>query len=176
MCGIRQLLRLDRGLHMLRDSWIGGNVRELNMSIEAASKEVEAEHALLGKKLADVVHLCPERDIRKDCRDCPHAHPVECSLALQDMVGDLLAYMVTHFRHEESLMRRWGLIDACKDMCDRHMEDHGDISEAFGELAAALQGDNPLPRVQDIHSLLQGWLSHHIEEHDQPMLKNLVRL
>ncbi len=142
------------------------------MSVETAWREIEAEHTLLGEKLAEVVRLCPGRETRVNCHACPYAQPLECSYKLQDMVGDLLAYMVSHFRHEESLMRHWGVLASRKDMCDRHMEDHGDISEAFGALAVSLHGDNPLPRVRDIYSLLHAWLGPHIEEHDRPLLEH----
>ena len=145
------------------------------MSVESAWKEIEAEHRLLGEKLAAVVRLCPERESRNDCHGCPHAHSDQCSTSLQDMVGDLLAYMVSHFRHEEALMRNWGLMNQARDLCDRHMEDHGDIAQSFGELASALHGDNPLPRVRDIHSMLLGWLGPHIDEHDHPMLELLAK-
>ena len=145
------------------------------MSVESAWNEIEAEHQLLGEKLTAVVRLCPARETRTDCEGCPHAHSHQCSTILQDMVGDLLGYMVSHFRHEEALMRNWGLMNHARDRCDRHMEDHGDISEAFGELAGALHGNNPLPRVRDIHALLMGWLGTHIDEHDHPMLELLAK-
>ena len=160
---------------MLGRYCLGGTVLELNMSVESAWKEIEAEHHLLGEKLVAVVHLCPTHESRTDCHGCPHALSHQCSNTLQDMVGELLAYMVSHFHHEEALMRRWGLLTHARDVCDRHMEDHGDISQAFRELAKTLHGHNPLPQVRKLQSLLNAWIGPHMMEHDQPLLALLSR-
>ena len=170
---IGQLLRRTTG-HGYASSMDVKHEERPGLSVEAARQEIEAEHHMLTERLSALVRLCPVHSTVSGCSGCVHGNPETCLLSLQDVVGDLLGYMVSHFHHEEALMRRWGLQERAREQCNRHKEAHGDISEAFARLAGSLNGSNPLPRVLEVHGLVQSWLGRHMVEHDGPLLSMIA--
>lgn len=146
---------------------------EINLPFEGIRQEINDEHHLLQAGLDALGSACSVPPSCENCHACPAEQQKYCSEHVLDQVGTLLSYMVGHFHHEESLMRHYNLPDIDRDGCERHIQAHGDIAEAFGKLVIGLRNANPLPHVRELQSLLENWLQHHIAEHDQHLLSAL---
>ncbi len=133
---------------------------------ELMAELIDEEHRLLLHKLADVEAVCPELDVQGDCTACTVGEPEACIDRVTDVLLDLLAYFVEHFRYEESLMKQFGLDAVAKESCDRHREDHGQIAEGFARIIADLNPTTVRPQISNLIALLRRWLDNHISSHD----------
>jgi hemerythrin-like metal-binding protein len=135
--------------------------------------EITEEHRLLRQKLSAVAELCPHALNRCDCAHCTLHSPKHCGNVMADMGEDLMTYMVAHFRNEERVMRDTGLFQSAREACERHMQDHGDLSESALQLLTKLNNDTLPVQIADMSNLLGQWLECHISEHDNAMLELL---
>jgi hemerythrin-like metal-binding protein len=98
-----------------------------------------------------------------DCEKCGYEKWKGCDGMVCDMMGELLIYMLEHFRHEEKLMT-----DAPSILKELHIEDHANLSK---HLADALRNNDPgrtLLRPSDLENEISQWLGRHITKHDVP--------
>lgn len=136
-------------------------------------EEINDEHRMLRQKLSAVAELCPHALSRSDCTRCPdHSHK-HCRRAVFDLSEDLMSYMVSHFRNEERMMRETGLFQRARESCERHMQDHGDMSEAALQLVTHLDECKLSTQIAGLTEILERWMSKHIAQHDRPMLDML---
>ena len=132
--------------------------------------QINEEHRILRQKLASITDLCPDAGTKRHCAGCPPSSREHCSQFLANVGEDLMAFMVSHFRNEEKLMRDSGLFHRSREACEKHMQDHGDLSEAALRLVKELGDDKPVIQIAGFSHLLKHWLETHISRHDQPML------
>jgi hemerythrin-like metal-binding protein len=147
-----------------------GDTREQREHMRA---EINEEHRLLRQKLSAVSELCPDAQNRNDCARCTLRSPKHCSSVMADIVEDLMSYMVAHFRSEERLMRNTGLYHSARNICEQHMQDHGDLSDTALKLLTKLNNGTLPVQIAGMSGLLEQWLENHISEHDNKMLELL---
>jgi len=151
---------------------IQGNAKELGERMRA---EINEEHRLLRQKLSAVAELCPDARNRANCWNCTLRSPKHCNNTIADIGEDLMTYMVAHFRNEERVMRDTGLFQSARETCERHMQDHGDLSESALQLLTKLNNDTLPVQIAGMSSLLGQWLEKHIAQHDNKMLELLEK-
>lgn len=123
---------------------------------------IDGEHAYLTEKLDQAKRIC---DRKKET--CP-AH--EDSLppydkTLDEILTELLAYMVEHFRHEEGLM-----VGLPKWMKEQHVIEHANIAERFSELIRNGGGSEDLiASPSALQGIINNWLEDHIKQWDIPV-------
>ena len=100
--------------------------------------EIDLEHSLLMACVNRLNSVCRIPDSRCSCRDCLARMQSECHADLGNLLGDLLMYLVDHFRTEETLMRSHGVARIAPDFCERHKEDHAAIALTIQELTTNL--------------------------------------
>jgi len=135
--------------------------------------EINEEHRMLRQKLSAVAELCPQAMAGQDCKSCSVHVPKHCCRVVSDLSEDLMSYMVSHFRNEERMMRETGLFQRARESCERHMQDHGDMSEAALQLVTHLDECKLSTQLAGLTSFLERWMSDHITQHDRPMLDML---
>ncbi len=140
-----------------------GNLRE----------EINDEHRMLRQKLSAVANLCPHTLSGSNCTGCPDHSSKHCCRIVSDLSEDLISYMVSHFRNEERMMRETGLFQRARETCERHMQDHGDMSEAALQLVTHLDECKLATQITGLTDFLERWMSDHIVQHDRPMLDML---
>ena len=135
--------------------------------------EIDNEHRLLLRAIEQLRGICCKFDSVEDCRGCPHATAKGCDNYLVETLGDLLMFLVDHFRNEEDLMKigRVTLID--REICERHKEDHAAISHAVQDIIAALAPLKTAQHIRTLHKLLENWVSNHIQVHDMVLVRML---
>lgn len=136
--------------------------------------EIDNEHRLLLRAIEGLRSICEKFEGAGDCQGCPHASSRGCDNFLVETLGDLLMFLVDHFRNEEDLMRigRVSLID--RELCERHKEDHAAISHAVQDIVGALAPQRTADHIRRLHTLLENWVSNHIRLHDMVLVRLLA--
>jgi hemerythrin len=91
------------------------------------------------------------------------------------MLGDLLSFVLEHFRTEEAIMRDSLLLLVDRAVCEAHMEDHAAISGKVQEIVAALDPMNTVVLIRQLDTLLTRWVSNHIALHDTLLVRWVQR-
>lgn len=136
---------------------------------------LDAEHRLLIASIASLRRVCVDHLNARHCGDCAAARRQDCESHLVAMLGDLLAFVLEHFRHEEEIMRNSLLLMVDRDVCEAHMEDHAAISGKVQEIVTALDPMTTVTLIRDLDTLLTRWVSNHITLHDMLLVRWLQR-
>ena len=123
----------------------------------------------LRNKLFSMSRLCGRDDNKHQCEQCTLKERLLCNSTASEVAGDVLSEMVTHFGRQERLMKETGLYRQFRDECERHMADHGDMSEAAAKWLAHPGDGHLAPRVAKLSDILGQWLKRHGEEHDKTL-------
>jgi hemerythrin len=119
--------------------------------------------------------LCIDHVNLPHCGNCENSVRSRCESQLVAMLGDLLAFILDHFKTEESIMRDSLLQLVDRDLCEAHMEDHAAISCKVQEIVAALDPMNSVGLIRDLDALLTRWIVNHIGLHDVLLVRWVER-
>lgn len=127
---------------------------------------IDFEHQMLLNSMSTLRQVCSGFTLRRDCSTCPADSRADCENSLISLLGDLLVFMMDHFRTEEQLMRDSLLVMVDRDLCEAHMEDHAAISSKVQQIVAALDPMQTPSLIRQLDTLLHNWVSHHVVLHD----------
>lgn len=136
---------------------------------------LDAEHRLLLSCIANLRRVCSEHVTSQHCGACPAARRQHCESHLVGMLGDLLSFVLEHFRTEEAIMRDSLLLLIDREVCEAHMEDHAAISGKVQEIVAALDPMHTVVLIRQLDTLLSRWVSNHIALHDMLLVRWVQR-
>lgn len=139
----------------------------------SATSEIEREHQVIQAKLSAVNSICPNIGTLSNCSGCPHDKMAECNTAAAEVAEGVFSYLVAHFGREEQLMKESGLFRQSRDMCEQHMQDHGDMSDAILKILVHLSHSDPITHLNSLADFVQSWLGEHVEQHDAVLLNHL---
>lgn len=159
----------------IADSSAGGRFPELPPELLTGHPHLDAEHSLLLSSIANLRRVCIDQVSFQHCGNCDHARHQQCEGNLVSLLGDLLAFILEHFRTEEEIMRDSLLLMVDRDVCEAHMEDHAAISGKIQEIVVALDRMNTVALIRDLDALLMRWVSNHIALHDILLVRWLER-
>lgn len=145
-----------------------------NIGAASLLTEINTEHALLKDRIATLERICEGLDERTSCAPCSPEKTAGCAKALIQELGDLLAYMVEHFRHEERGMQGCGYADLDDGKYSAHVEDHANISEFFTRIVSDFDERNPCPQAVKLRDLLETWIDTHIGDFDTALFAHLT--
>lgn len=141
-------------------------VDDLPPALLTGYKIIDDGHCHLLASMAILRKICIDRHGLADCSTCSEATRHSCESNLVGMLGDLISFVLEHFKAEEEVMRDSLLLMVDRDHCEAHMEDHAEISGKVQEIVAALDPMNTVSRIRELEALLSRWLTHHIALHD----------
>lgn len=153
----------------------GDGLAELPPELQTGHKHLDAEHALLLKSIQTLRRVCVDQHRFHHCGNCDHERHAQCESDLVSLLGDLLAFILDHFRTEEAIMRDSLMIMVDRDVCEAHMEDHAAISGKIQEIVVALDRTSLVARIGELDALLVRWVSNHIQMHDMLLVRWLER-
>lgn len=147
---------------------------EVPPELLTGNPEIDNEHRLLLRAIEGLRNICDRFEDAADCQGCAHVGARGCDNFLVETLGDLLMFLVDHFRNEEDLMRvgRVSIVD--RELCERHKEDHAAISHAVQEIIGALAPQRTVDHIRRLHSLLENWVCNHIRLHDMVLVGMLA--
>lgn len=129
-------------------------------------KLIDFEHRFLIGAIANLRKICIDQYGLKDCLGCGSAVQQRCEADLVGMLGDVFAFILDHFKTEETVMRDSLLLMVDRDVCEAHMEDHAAISMSVQEIVSALDSHHVVSRIRELDQLLTRWVTNHIALHD----------
>jgi hemerythrin-like metal-binding protein len=140
--------------------------RALPAELLTGHKAIDFEHAQLLSCIETLRSVCVEASLRADCSGCSESQRGTCETHLVGMLGDLLAFVLDHFKTEEDVMRKSLLLSIDREVCHAHIEDHANISAKVQEIVAALDPLKNVVLLRELDSLLQRWIENHVLLHD----------
>lgn len=144
--------------------WLAG--ADLPAELHTGHAAIDFEHRQLLACVQRVRSICDDFGGRGNCTSCSGTSRQTCEDALVGVLGDLLAFILDHFRSEEALMRQSVALTMERAMCEAHMEDHADISGKIQELIVSLNSEKTVILLRELDVLLQRWIRNHILFHD----------
>jgi hemerythrin-like metal-binding protein len=141
-------------------------VADLPPELVTGHQVIDLGHCHLLSTMATLRQICIDHPALSDCGNCTSQTRDRCDGNLVGMLGDLLAFILDHFKAEEEIMRDSLLLMVDRDLCEAHMEDHAAISGKVQEIVAALDVMNTVSRIRELEDLLSRWVTNHIAMHD----------
>ena len=139
------------------------NLTSLPRTLRTGVDLIDREHEYLIDRLDLLKQICGSG--QGSCTSCDDTRQAGCDTTLGEMLTELLAYMVEHFRHEENLM-----VGLPEWMRERHVVEHANIAERFSKLLRDSEADTGIiaspAALQDI---LTHWLENRIQQWDIPI-------
>lgn len=148
---------------------------ELPAGLITGHKMIDLEHRFLIAAIANLRKVCIDHVNFKDCTSCSHERQQRCEADVIGMLGDVFAFILDHFKTEETVMRDSLLLMVDRDVCEAHMEDHAAISAALQEIVSSLDSDHIVSRIRELDALLARWVTHHIALHDLILSRWIAR-
>ncbi len=145
-------------------SWLPG--APLPAELHTGHQAIDFEHRQLMESIQSLRNLCQGFADKKDCGGCQEEKRQSCERHLVGLLGDLLAFILDHFKNEEIVMRDSLLLSFNRDVCEAHMEDHANISAKIQEIIVSLEPMNTVGLLRELDVLLQRWLINHVMLHD----------
>lgn len=138
----------------------------LPQALVTGHRELDFEHALLLDTMRSLRSICAAPPGQPSCAGCQAGDAQRCDRELVAMLGDLLAFILEHFRREEQIMRSSLLLMLERDQCLAHMEDHAAISSKVQQIIARLDTTQTRVLIAELDTLLRTWVDNHIALHD----------
>lgn len=155
------------------DAWLA-NV-ELPPELVTGHQVIDAEHRLLLSSISGLRRICVDQTKHPHCGGCDSTARQQCEMQLVAMLGDVLSFILDHFKTEEAIMRDSLLKLVDRELCEAHMEDHAAISGKVQEIVAALDPMNNVGLIRELDHLLSRWIVNHIALHDMQLVRWVER-
>lgn len=136
---------------------------------------IDNEHRQLMATMAGLNKVCSLQLRAPDCSACTGDQRTVCESNLVALLGDLLSFVIEHFRNEEQIMRDSLLLMIERDICEGHIEDHAAISGKVQQVVAALDPMHTVVLIRELDALLTRWIANHIRLHDQYLVRWVER-
>jgi len=166
---------LASGVGEARASVIVPRMEALPPALETGHQQLDGEHRMLLTTIAALRQVCVDHVGCENCSACSEASRNQCEGNLIAMLGDLLSFILDHFKLEEAVMRDSLLQIVDREVCNAHIEDHAAISGKVQEIVSALNPLRTVSLIRELDALLMRWLENHIGLHDMLLLRWLER-
>lgn len=147
------------------------------MSVEmlTGNTTIDAEHEQLYAILKAARSVCLDASRFQNCAACSEVRRADCENQLVSLLGDLLSFILEHFKTEELFMRESLLIMVDRLLCETHMEDHAAISSRIERLVAALDSTRTVSLLRELDQILGRWVIGHVATHDMALVNWIER-
>lgn len=148
---------------------------ELPPELLTGHRLIDFEHRFLVSSIANLHRVCIDYQTYADCRTCEPDRRARCESELICLLGDVFAFILEHFKNEETIMRESLLLTVDREVCQAHMEDHAAISAKVQEIVSSLDRSHTVSRIRELDALLARWLTNHIALHDMLLSRWISR-
>lgn len=136
---------------------------------------IDFEHRQLLACMMATRQICHDLRGLPTCGQCIPERRSLCESDLIRILGDLLTFILDHFKTEEALMRDSLLLMLDRDVCEAHKEDHAAISASIHEIVARIDPMLTVQRLRELDHLLGRWITNHIMLHDMLLVRWIER-
>lgn len=163
----------DAALDRVAVHWL--TTGQLPPELITGHKLIDFEHRFLVAAIANLRQVCIDLRGLPDCGTCDRQQRTGCESQLVQLLGDLFAFILDHFKTEETIMRDSLLLMVDRDVCQAHMEDHADIAAKVQEIVTSLDSQHIVSRLRELDALLTRWVTNHIQLHDMLLSRWIAR-
>lgn len=139
---------------------------ELPPELVTGHQVIDAEHRMLLSSISGLRRICADQANHPHCGNCDLAARQHCENQLVAMLGDVLSFILDHFKTEETIMRDSLMRMVDRELCEAHVEDHAAISSKVQEIIAKLDPMNSVALIRELDVLLSRWIVNHVALHD----------
>lgn len=136
---------------------------------------IDADHQQLYAILKAGRSVCLDMAAHRSCSACAPERRDHCENHLLKLLGDLLSFILDHFKMEEAMMRDSLLVMVDRMRCESHVEDHAAISSKIERIIAALDSLHTVDLLRELDFLLGAWITKHIATHDMALVNWIER-
>jgi hemerythrin-like metal-binding protein len=137
---------------------------------------IDTQHEQLADLTRKLGQICVRAEqTGESCRQCPADFHLSFTNRLTDLIGDLIAFMMTHFAYEERLMRQLPATEACKQHMSSHKLAHAEISQRLSELTLKLDDEDPMACSLRLQRVITSWMGNHTEFLDADLASELAK-
>jgi hemerythrin-like metal-binding protein len=136
---------------------------------------IDFEHRQLLACMTATRQICHDLRGMPTCGQCISERRILCESDLIQILGDLLTFILDHFKTEDALMRDSLLLMLDRDVCEAHKEDHAAISASIQDIVARIDPMLTVQRLRELDYLLGRWMTNHIMLHDMLLARWLER-
>lgn len=151
------------------------SVGELPPQLVTGHQIIDTEHRFLIAAIANVRRICVDHVALENCIACGKNVQDHCEGNLIGLLGDVFAFILDHFKTEESIMRDSMLMVVDRELCQAHMEDHAEIAAKVQEIVSALDSQHIASRIRELDALMSRWVTNHIAMHDMVLSRWVAR-
>lgn len=144
--------------------WV--NTGDLPPQLITGHPMIDREHRFLIASISNLRRICIDQARFQDCVSCGADQQRLCDKNLISLLGDVFAFILDHFKNEESIMRESLLLVIDRDLCQAHMEDHAEIAAKVQEIVSGLDRQHLVSSIRDLDALLSRWVTNHVVMHD----------
>lgn len=148
---------------------------ELPPELVTGHRLIDFEHRFLVSSIANLHRVCIDYQAYADCQSCGLDRRASCEGELIGLLGDVFAFILEHFKNEESIMRESLLLTVDREVCQAHMEDHAAIAAKVQEIVSSLDRSHTVSRIRELDALLARWMTNHIALHDMLLSRWIAR-
>jgi len=148
---------------------------ELPPELVTGHKAIDAEHRFLISAIVNLRQVCIDLTGLQNCLSCSVDRSKQCEGQLISALGDVFAFVLEHFKTEESVMRDSMQLMVDRDVFQAHMEDHAAIAAKVQEIVLSLDASHTVLRIRELDALLTNWIEHHIGLHHRLLTRAIGR-
>ncbi len=153
----------------------GSPADAMPIGLLTGNRTIDLEHQELFAALKAARTICLDLKTHSSCAGCGEARHQQCEQALVDVLGNVLSFVLDHFKTEESIMRDSLLMMIDRELCQVHMEDHAGISAMVERMVSELDSTQTVSLVRELDQLLTRWIAQHIATHDVALVNWIER-
>lgn len=147
----------------------------MSATLLTGNPTIDADHQQFFDILKAARSVCLDMVAYRSCTACPEERRAHCETHLLKLLGDLLSFLLDHFKTEESMMRDSLLTMVDQLQCEVHMEDHAGISSKVERIIAALDSVHTVDLLRELENVLGIWVIKHIATHDVALVNWIER-
>lgn len=147
----------------------------ISAELLTGNKTLDDEHQQLFAIQKVARSICRDLTTYPTCITCSESCRAACEGELVKLLGQLLSFILDHFKTEESMMRESLLVMIDRHACEVHMEDHAAISSKIERIIATLDSRKTVGLLRELDKFLGVWVAGHIASHDMALVDWIER-
>jgi hemerythrin-like metal-binding protein len=131
--------------------------------IMTGHRQIDSQHLELEQLIQKLASICETQNRSGSiCSNCSSDNRNACVSRLDELLGDLLGFIVTHFSYEEKLMRQLPASPTCRQHIEQHKLAHAEVSSQLATLTRSLDREDPKQCGLRLQSIISAWMGAHM--------------
>ncbi len=125
--------------------------------------EIDQQHAILERLVGQLDNFCllADESPKAECDKCPVGRQQGCRKNLEQLVGELSAFLVGHATYEERMMELLPDTPVCQNHIRAHKAAHEGIARQLKRLTSKIAEENPRQSGANLWQVIGNWLGDH---------------